>query len=56
LAKADIAKLKEILEAAGSRYASKVPDSWPKQAQMAADGKWDELKKWQEEVKGGIEK
>jgi len=56
LAKADVAKLKEILEAAGSRYASKVPDSWPKQAKMAADGKWDELKKWQEEVKGGIEK
>jgi len=56
LAKTDIAKLKEILEAAGSRYASKVPDSWPKQAKMAADGKWDELKKWQEEVKGGIEK
>jgi large subunit ribosomal protein L21 len=56
LAKADIAKLKEVLEAAGSRYASKVPDSWPKQAKMAAEGKWDELKKWQEEVKGGIEK
>ncbi len=56
LAKTDITKLKEILEAAGSRYASKTPDSWPKQAKMAADGKWDELKKWQEEVKGGIEK
>jgi len=56
LAKADVAKLKEILEAAGPRYASKTPDSWPKQAKMAADGKWDELKKWQDEVKGGIEK
>ncbi|RUA10428.1 MAG: 50S ribosomal protein L21 [Flavobacteriia bacterium] len=56
LAKADVAKLKEILVAAGPRYASKTPDSWPKQAKMAADGKWDELKKWQDEVKGGIEK
>jgi len=55
LAKTDIAKLKEILEGAGSRYASKVPDSWPKQAKLASEGKWDELKKWQEEVKGGIE-
>ncbi len=56
LAKTEVSKLKEILEAAGPRYASKVPDSWPKQAKMAAEGKWDELKKWQDEVKGGIEK
>ncbi len=56
LANTDIAKLKELLESAGSRYASKIPDSWPKQAEMASEGKWDELKKWQEEVKGGIEK
>ena len=55
LAKADIEKLKEILAAAGSRYASKNPTSWPKQAKMAADGKWDELKEWQDNVKGGVE-
>ncbi len=29
------------------------PETWPKQAQMAADGQWDELKKWQEEMDGG---
>ena len=56
LAKASQPELKAILEAAGSRYASKNPGSWPKQAKMAADGKWDELKVWQDEVKGGIEK
>ncbi len=55
LAKADIEKLKEVLAAAGSRYASKNPTSWPKQAKMAADGKWDELKEWQDNVKGGVE-
>ena len=55
LAKADLEKLKEILTAAGSRYASKNPTSWPKQAKMAADGKWDELKEWQDNVKGGVE-
>ena len=55
LAGTKVDKLKEILAAAGSRYASKNPGSWPKQAKMAADGKWDELKKWQDEVKGGIE-
>jgi len=56
LAKAPQKDLKAILEAAGSRYASKNPGSWPKQAKMAAEGKWDELKKWQDETKGGIEK
>jgi len=55
LAKASQKDLKAILEAAGSRYASKNPGSWPKQAKMAADGEWDALKKWQDEVKGGIE-
>ncbi len=55
LAKTDVAKLKEVLAAAGPRYASKNPNSWPKQAKMAAEGKWDELKEWQDNVKGGIE-
>jgi len=55
LAKASQKDLKAILEAAGSRYASKNPGSWPKQAKMAAEGKWDALNKWQDEVKGGIE-
>ncbi len=56
LAGTSVEKLKEILVAAGSRYASKNPGSWPKQAKMAADGKWDELKVWQDNTKGGIEK
>jgi large subunit ribosomal protein L21 len=55
LAGASIDKLKEILAAAGPRYASKNPGSWSKQAKMAADGKWDELKVWQDNTKGGIE-
>ncbi len=55
LAATDVAKLKEILVAAGPRYASKNPGSWPKQAKMAAAGKWEELKAWQDSVSGGIE-
>ncbi len=31
------------------------PLTWPKQAKMAADEKWDELKKWQDELDGGID-
>ena len=30
-----------------------VTDTWPAQSQLAADGKWDELKKWQDELDGG---
>ena len=47
--------LKEILEEAGPKFVSKNPASWPKQAKMAAEGKWDELKEWQDNAKGGIE-
>ncbi len=55
LAKADSEKIKEILTEASSRMAHLDPTSWPKQAQLAADGKWDELKEWQDNVKGGVE-
>ena len=50
LAKTDAAKISEII--AGVR-GNHVTDTWPAQAQMAADGKWDELKKWQDELDGG---
>ena len=51
----EVDRIKEILAEAGSRYASHNPGTWPKQAQMAADGKWDELKAWQDELDGGKE-
>lgn len=46
-------KIREILEAAGNRYKSHDPTTWPQQAKMAAEGKWDELKAWQDELDGG---
>ncbi|MCT4582439.1 MAG: 50S ribosomal protein L21 [Flavobacteriales bacterium] len=54
---ADVAKstpeaIKEILSA-HSRLASKNPSTWCQQAELAAEGKWDELKKWQDELDGG---
>jgi len=55
LAATSVEKLQEILAAAGPRYASKKPGSWPKQAKMAAEGKWDELKAWQDAHDHGIE-
>ncbi len=45
--------IKEWLKEAGGRFAAHNPGTWPKQAEMAAEGKWDELKKWQDELDGG---
>ncbi|MEX0274525.1 MAG: 50S ribosomal protein L21 [Flavobacteriaceae bacterium] len=50
LAKTDAAKISEIIAEVRGNH---VTDTWPKQAQLAADGKWDELKKWQDELDGG---
>ena len=50
LAKTKPAAISEII--AGVR-GNHVTDTWPKQAKLAADGKWDELKKWQDELDGG---
>ncbi|WP_419213746.1 30S ribosomal protein S2 [Maribacter sp. X9] len=55
IAKGDPEKIKEILTESSSRMAHLDPTSWPKQAKMAADGKWDELQAWQDNVKGGVE-
>ncbi|MDB4293078.1 30S ribosomal protein S2 [Maribacter sp.] len=55
VAKADADKMKEILTEASSRMGHLDPTSWPKQAKMASDGKWDELKEWQDNTKGGVE-
>jgi large subunit ribosomal protein L27 len=46
-------KIKEILVAAGSRFGFHDPSTWPHQAGLAADGKWDELKTLQDELDGG---
>ncbi len=44
-----------LVEKGGRRYAMHNPDTWPKQAQLAADGKWDELKALQDQLTGGRE-
>lgn len=53
LAATEASKIKDILVAAGSRYGFHDPTTWPAQAKMAAEGRWDELKKWQDELDGG---
>jgi large subunit ribosomal protein L21 len=53
LAKAKPAKIAEIIEGVRGNH---VPDTWPQQAQLAADGKWDELKELQDKLDGGVAK
>ncbi len=53
LAKASKKQLEAVLESAGARYKAHDPTTWAAQAKMAAEGKWDELKKWQDELDGG---
>ena len=53
LAAASIEKVKEILDAAGSRYAMHDPTTWASQAELARDGKWDELKELQDKLNAG---
>ena len=39
----------------GGMFAAHDPTTWPQQAAMAADGRWDELAAWQAELQGGRE-
>ena len=49
LAEASVDKCQEVLDSGGDRYKIHDPSSWPLQARMAYEGKWKELKKWQDE-------
>ncbi len=54
LAKTSPDQIREILHGGGKRFALADPETWPEQAQMAADGRIKELLAWQKELKGGI--
>jgi predicted flap endonuclease-1-like 5' DNA nuclease len=46
-------RIKEILVAGGSRFQMHDPTTWPEQSALARDGKWDELKVWQDALNKG---
>lgn len=56
LANTGVDKLQDILDKAGKRYALADPGTWPKQAELAAAGKWTELEEYQDYLQGGKEK
>ncbi|CAL2079857.1 conserved hypothetical protein [Tenacibaculum sp. 190524A05c] len=53
LGEASIEKCQEVLNSGGDRYRIHKPNTWPKQAKLAYEGKWEELKKWQDDLDGG---
>jgi predicted flap endonuclease-1-like 5' DNA nuclease len=53
LAAAPVDRLVEVLRAAGSRYAMANPGSWPQQAGLAAEEKWEELDALQDQLSAG---
>lgn len=55
LSETSVDTLQKMLDDAGPRYQIAVPDTWPKQAEMAAAGDWDKLKEYQDYLIGGRE-
>lgn len=55
LSESSIDRLREILTKAGEGYQIHDPSSWPKQAKYAYEGKWQDLKDWQNSLDGGRE-
>jgi NADH-quinone oxidoreductase subunit I len=53
LAATDVDSLKKVLEEADPNLLKLAdPSTWPRQAKLAASGKWDALERWQERLKG----
>lgn len=55
LSEAPTEKLQAILDGGGENYAIHNPSTWGKQALLAYEGKWEELKAWKEGLRGGKE-
>lgn len=55
VAKSSVENLQEVLDKAGESFRLADPNTWPKQASLAASGKWSELSEYQEFLDGGKE-
>ncbi|ESU29674.1 hypothetical protein FLJC2902T_01470 [Flavobacterium limnosediminis JC2902] len=54
-AEMSVDRCNEILNKAGGQFALHNPSTWPRQARLAYEGKWRDLKVWQESLQGGLE-
>ena len=53
LSETSVDKCNQILHDAGPRFTIHNPGTWPKQCLLAYEGKWQELKDWQDSLDGG---
>ena len=56
LAKTEPAAIQDMLKKSSGRFSLAKPETWAQQAELAAAGNWDALKKLQDELHGGIKK
>ncbi|WP_158728201.1 MULTISPECIES: hypothetical protein [unclassified Flavobacterium] len=50
-----VEKLQAVLDSGGERFSVHTPGTWARQAALAYQGKWQELKDWQDKLDGGKE-
>ena len=55
LSETSVERCNDILHSAGERFVIHNPSTWPRQAKLAYEGKWKDLKDWQETLDGGKE-
>jgi predicted flap endonuclease-1-like 5' DNA nuclease len=55
LAQTPQARMQQILDAAGPNYKLANPSTWARQADLAANNRWAELRKLQDDLDGGIQ-
>ena len=56
LANQTVPQMRKILDDGGSRFRIANPSTWGQQAALAAENKWNELKKLQDNLSGGVKK
>jgi len=53
LSSTTVEDIQSMLDEGGSNFSLAEPATWPKQADMAAKGQWDELQSYQDEINAG---
>ncbi|OEK09550.1 LSU ribosomal protein L21p [Flavivirga aquatica] len=53
LSECSVEKCQNVLDSGGDRFKIHKPGTWSKQAQLAYEGKWEELLKWQDKLDRG---
>ncbi|MEE9331057.1 MAG: hypothetical protein V3U89_02395 [Methylophilaceae bacterium] len=53
---APVSRMRGILDKGGARFRIANPSTWAKQAKLATNNQWKELKKLQDDLSGGIKK